>query len=179
LRYNRRNKLEEENEEDYSHTSLQKGIIGFIISGIIIVFSGRILANTGNEIAIITGLGSSFVGSFLIAITTSLPELVATFTAAKMGAFDMAIGNILGANVMNILIIFLTDLFYVGNPVLSSISIENGITGLFGICLSAIAIIGIIYRSKKSVFTLGYDSWAIVIGYILIAFLLFNIGIVL
>ncbi|SHJ79742.1 cation:H+ antiporter [Anaerobranca californiensis DSM 14826] len=179
LRYNKRHNLEEENGEGYPDIPLQKGIIGFIISGIIIVFSGRMLANTGNEIAQITGLGSSFVGSFLIAITTSLPELVATFTAAKMGAFDMAIGNILGANVMNILIIFLTDLFYVGNPVLSAISIENGITGLFGICLSIIAIIGIIYRSKKSVFTLGYDSWAIIIGYILAALLLFNLGITL
>lgn len=176
LRYNRKNNDEEVEEENYKNTTLRKAITGFVISGVIIVFSGRVLANSGNEIAEITGLGGSFVGSFLIAISTSLPELVATFTAAKMGAFDMAIGNVLGANVMNILIVFITDVFYVGRPVLTVISQENAIVGMFAICLTSIAIIGIIYRSKKSAFTLGYDSWTIVFGYLLAAVLLFNMG---
>ncbi len=177
LRYNRRNNEEENDGETYAETTLAKGIFGFVVSGVIIVFAGRVLANSGNEIAEITGLGGSFVGSFLIAITTSLPELVATFTAAKMGAFDMAIGNILGANVMNILIIFITDLFFVGRPVLTVISQENAIAGMAAICLTAIAVIGIIYRSKKSVFTLGFDSWSIIIGYFMAALLLFKLGV--
>lgn len=180
IRYNTRIDDAEKEPEDiaaYENISIRKAIAGFVFAGIVIIFSGRVLANSGNEIAEITGLGGSFVGSFLIAISTSLPELVATFTAAKMGAFDMAIGNVLGANVMNILIIFITDLFYVGRPVLSVISQENAIAAMVGISLTSIAIIGLIYRSKKSAFTLGYDSWTIVIGYILAAILLFRLGI--
>lgn len=180
IRYNVRQNDDEKESVDtasYENVSLKKAIAGFVFAGIVIIFSGRVLANSGNEIAEITGLGGSFVGSFLIAISTSLPELVATFTAAKMGAFDMAIGNVLGANVMNILIIFITDLFYVGRPVLTVISQENAIAAMVGISLTSIAIIGLIYRSKKSAFTLGYDSWTIVIGYILAAILLFKLGV--
>ncbi|QNO15134.1 sodium:calcium antiporter [Alkalicella caledoniensis] len=183
LRYNKRESLEEQKEQDeqqeesYTNTTLFHGVRGFVVSGIIIVFAGRTLANTGNQIGELTGLGGSFVGSFLIAITTSLPELVATFTAAKMGAFDMAIGNVLGANVMNILIIFITDIFYTGKPILTVIAPQNAIAAMVGIGLTSIAIIGLIYRSKKSVFTLGFDSWSIVLGYLLAAFLLFTMGV--
>ena len=178
LRYNMRvnDEEEKESEETYANSTLFHAIRGFVISGVIIIFAGRTLANTGNEIGVITGLGGSFVGSFLIAITTSLPELVATFTAAKIGAFDMALGNILGANVMNIVIIFIADIFYVGKPMLTVISPQNAIAAIVGIGLTSIAIIGLIYRSKKSIFTLGFDSWSIVVGYLLAAFLLFRIG---
>lgn len=179
LRYNMRHKDDNMNNtegeaSEHKDVTLKRAIIGFVFAGVVILFTGRVLANSGNEIASITGLGGSFVGSFLIGITTSLPELVATFTAAKMGAFDMAVGNILGANVMNILIIFISDLFYVGKPVLTVISQQNAIAAMVGISLTAIAIIGLIYKSKKSAFTLGYDSWTIVFGYLLAAILLYR-----
>ncbi|WP_353893191.1 hypothetical protein PRVXH_002604 [Proteinivorax hydrogeniformans] len=180
IRYDKKDtqaEKEDFNEEhQYAKESLKKSITIFVIAGVFIVISGRFLAISGDEIAKVTGLGGSFVGSFLVAITTSLPELVATFTAAKLGAFDMAIGNLLGANIMNVLIIFFTDLFYVGRPVLTNVSTDNAITALFGIFLTTIAIIGLIYRSKKSVLTLGFDSWAIIIGYIMAALIMFNLG---
>ncbi|WP_350345175.1 hypothetical protein PRVXT_002875 [Proteinivorax tanatarense] len=181
IRYDKKDsesKLDEvEEEHKYKKESLKKSIFIFIVAGIFIVVSGRFLALSGDEIATATGLGGSFVGSFLIAITTSLPELVATFAAARLGAFDMAIGNILGANIMNVVIIFFADLFYFGEPVLANVSTDNAIAALFGISLTSIAIIGLIYRSKKSVLTLGLDSWAIIIGYVMAAFILFNLGV--
>lgn len=84
IRYDKKEGVQEEIEENYSAKSLKVSIVIFLVSGILIVTSGRFLAISADEIAQVTGLGGTFVGSFLVAISTSLPELVATFTAARL-----------------------------------------------------------------------------------------------
>lgn len=162
--------------KQYEDQSLLKAGAVFLIAGILIVLSGRQLAVTADELSRVTGLGGTFIGSFMVAVTTSLPELVATMTAVRMGALDMAIGNILGANVMNIFIIVVADIFYRRGALLSAVSGENLIAGMLAISLMAIAIIGLIYRSEKSVLYLGFDSIGIVLLYFLGAVLIFTAG---
>ena len=64
------------------------------------------LAQSADEIALQTGLGRTFVGSIFLALVTSLPEMVVSLSALKMGAFDLAIGNIFGSNMTNMFIVF-------------------------------------------------------------------------
>jgi cation:H+ antiporter len=153
--------------------SLVGAILWFVAAAGVIVFAGTTLADTGEAIARETGLGQTLVGSLLIGITTSLPELVTTFTAARMGILDMAIGNIFGANLFNIMIIFFADLFYTGGPIMQNISPIHLVTAVMSIILTALAVAGLIYRSQRSFIRLGFDSIAIVGGYVLAMILLF------
>jgi len=175
-RYERKNGGGNTEEPQYTQQSLIRAGIVFFVAGVLIVLAGRQLAVTANELSAVTGLGGTFIGSFLVAVTTSLPELVATLTAVRMGALDLAIGNILGANVMNMFIIVAADVFYRKGAFLSAVSPANLITGMLAISLMAIAVIGMIYRSEKSVFNLGFDSIGIVVLYILGAVLIFSAG---
>ncbi|MCK7514287.1 MAG: hypothetical protein MZV70_66565 [Desulfobacterales bacterium] len=74
------------------------------------------------RIAEMTGLGQTFVGNIFVAIATSLPELTVSIAALRIGAVDMAVGNIFGSNLFNMLILAVQDIFYFKGPILSHVS---------------------------------------------------------
>ncbi len=153
-----------------------RALVYFLISAAIILFAGINLTDAADLIALETGLGRTFVGSILLAGATSLPEVVTTSTAARLGKLDMAVGNIFGANVFNIFILGLIDPFYAGGPLLQSVSSGHLLTALMCIGLTAVAMIGLVYRSEKSVGWIGYDSLTIIIGYLAAFYVLFTRG---
>ncbi|MEM9730165.1 MAG: hypothetical protein AAF997_16420, partial [Myxococcota bacterium] len=59
-----------------------------------------------------TGLAESFMGAVALAVTTSLPELIASLAALRIGAYDMAVGNLFGSNVANMSVLLFADLAY-------------------------------------------------------------------
>lgn len=64
------------------------------------------LSSIGDRLSTTTGLSVSFVGNLFLAISTSLPEIAASLSAIPLGAIDLAIGNVLGSNLFNILLFF-------------------------------------------------------------------------
>ena len=78
--------------------TLGKALAGFGISALAILVSGPYMAEAAGQIADETGLGKTFVGSTLVAFSTSLPEIVSSLAALRMGAIDLAIGNVFGSN---------------------------------------------------------------------------------
>ena len=91
--------------------------IGFIICTATIVFSGSKLSKYGDIIAEKTGLGRTLTGVILIASVTSLPELITGISSVTYaGVPDIAVGNVLGACVLNILLFALLDFFYHPKP---------------------------------------------------------------
>ena len=69
-----------------------------------------------NENAEQSGVIATFIGTSLVAITTSLPELVTTFAAVRLGAFDLAVSNLLGSNAFNMAAFFFVDVAYRSGP---------------------------------------------------------------
>ncbi len=153
---------------------LTKAITGLIITAVLIIIGGFLLSYSAGEIAKVTGIGTTFVGSILVSIVTSLPELVSSIAAVKIGAVDMAIGNVLGSNIFNMFTIFISDLAYRGGPILSMGSSLHAVTALFGLVLSGVVIIGLSYRSKKQYAGVGVDSIMIIVIYLMVAYILFQ-----
>ncbi|MDW7674595.1 MAG: sodium:calcium antiporter [Bacillota bacterium] len=156
-----------------SEIPLNRSIIGFIIMSIAIVVAGTFLSISGERIAVITGLGSSFIGSTLVAIATSLPEIVAGVTAVRIGAFDLAIGNLLGSNIFNMLIVVVADIFYRPGPILLAVAPVHAVTAIFGLLLSSVVVIGLFYRSHRSYFHMGPDTILIFIGYLAATYMIY------
>ncbi len=80
----------------------------------LIIFGGIILSILGSRMALPPeqggfGLEASLIGTLFLAISTSLPELVISFASIRLGFLDMAVGNVLGSNMFNLLIIFVAD----------------------------------------------------------------------
>jgi len=180
-RYERKNPLDKDFQEEEtgasSEISLNMAIPGFAISAVVIIFAGIKLSLLGNNIASVTGIDQSFIGSILIAAATSLPELVASISAIRINAYNMAIGNVMGSNIFNMTIVFFADLFYRGGYILSSVKVVHIITAMVGLIMSAVVLIGLFYRSRRTIFNIGWDSMFIGIIYIIGVFFLFKLGI--
>lgn len=92
-------------EEAYEMMSPVKSAV-FIIVGLAgIVWGGDLVVDAATEIAVQFGLSETFIGLTIVAMGTSLPELVTSMVAAKKGENDLAVGNVVGSNIFNILLI--------------------------------------------------------------------------
>ncbi|WP_160141802.1 sodium:calcium antiporter [Salicibibacter halophilus] len=146
--------------------TLKQALSGFFAAAITILISGTMLTFAGDQIATITGLGSSFVGSFLIATSTSLPEAMTVFIAFKLNNSNLAAASIIGSNLFNMLILCLCDFLYDGS-ILQSASISHTATSVLLTVNSAILCYAIFSRNGRHVY-LG-PSVMIILFYIVAA----------
>jgi cation:H+ antiporter len=147
------------------------------LAAITVIGAGIWLSFIGGEIAETTGWDASFVGSLFLAITTSMPELVITITALRLGAIDMAVANILGANLLDITHIFAVDLFYFPGPVLSLVSSAHLITAMVVVVMSLLVIVGLRFRQRRKTFiVISWYALALIGLYILGVYALFISG---
>ena len=85
--------------------SLVGDILKFVLGIALIIVGSRLLVSSGQNVAVALGVPSAIVGFSVVAIGTSLPELVTGVTAARKGVPDLSLGNIIGANVLNLFLI--------------------------------------------------------------------------
>ncbi|TXC89339.1 calcium/sodium antiporter [Metabacillus litoralis] len=100
-----RDKVKEENEDFPKSSSKVKNIL-FTIGGLAaIIFGGDIVVDNATTIAFSFGMSETLVGLTIVAIGTSLPELITSITAAIKKESEIALGNIVGSNIFNILFV--------------------------------------------------------------------------
>lgn len=162
-------------EMRYEHIGARRAVIIYSINAAIIVVAATSLPFIGDRLAESTGLGRSFVGTFFIGMTTSLPELVVSLSALRIGAADMAIANLFGSNMFNVLVIAVDDIFYAKGPVLSHVSMTHSVTGVIAVVMTAIAVVSLTYRLRKKTFLrIGWDAAAILLAYFVSILLLYS-----
>jgi cation:H+ antiporter len=143
--------------------SLRTGITGFFISAGILVAISPFMVQSANEIAVVTGLGSTFIGTTLVALTTSLPEAVTTLAAIKIGANDMAIGNLFGSNMFNMFVIGLNDAFFTQGRFLTTIDPSLLLVGAIGILMTGMGLIGNLAKLEKRIWFIEIDALALIL----------------
>jgi cation:H+ antiporter len=153
---------------------LKKAIGGYAINALIVIGAAVFLPYFGENIASQTGLGDSFFGTLFIAAATSLPELVVSLAALRMGAMDMAVGNLLGSNVFNMFILGIDDVFYKEGSLFKAISPSHLLSVFMTIIMTAVVGLGLLFKpKKKQLWLLSLDTFIIVLLYLaLIIYLL-------
>jgi cation:H+ antiporter len=152
--------------------SLKKLIRNYVLFALIIIATALALPFFAEHIAEITGLGKSFVGTFFLAASTSLPEVAVSIAAVRMGSINLAVGNLLGSNIFNILILAIDDIFYTKGLLLKDASDVHILSVLSTIIMSAVVIIGLSYRATGKRYWLAWDAAIIFLIYFLnLAFL--------
>lgn len=142
----------------------------------VIFAAGYCLSQTGDALAEQTGLGSGLVGFVFMGIATSMPELSTITTALRMRKYEMAIGEVLGTNLVNLSLVLLADAVFVGGPVINEIGRFESVSALIGIVVTAILLIGLLERRNATFLRMGYDSLAIMVSFGLGLALLYFIG---
>ena len=157
--------------------SLRRGVIGFSLAAAVLLVVVPLLVDSSNAIATITGLGTGFIGTSLLSLVTSLPELLAALAAVRLAAYDMAVGNLLGSNVFNMLGLSLADFFLLDGRFLGAIDPNFALVGLLGLLLTNLALVGTLARVERKILFIELDAVVIIVVYFLGMYLLFLRGI--
>lgn len=158
--------------------SLRRSLLGFGLASAVLLVVTPIMVRSSHQIAESSGLGDTFIGTSLVAFVTSLPELMTTLAALRLGADDMAIGNLYGSNLFNMFALGLTDLFYLPGRFLGVISPDFLLVGMLGLLMTGMGLIGNLARLDRRVLFIEFDSLALFITYGAGMYLLYLHGVV-
>lgn len=153
-------------ELQYGEISTRSATLQYGGAAVLVVGAALWLPQLGAELARQTGLGEAFVGSLFIAVATSLPEIVVSLTAVRIGAIDLGIGNVLGSMMFNLLILGLDDLFYRQGSLLADADRIHTVTILAVVAMNALFLIGLTYRVMTKRFAVTWDTGAIAAVYV-------------
>ncbi|MCZ6789518.1 MAG: hypothetical protein O7D33_06215 [Chloroflexi bacterium] len=129
--------------------SLQQALVRFAGWSAVVLIAAPLLAGAAEELAEVTGLGDTFFGVIGLAVITSLPELVASIAAFRRGLPSMVLGNLLGSNGLNMLIILAVDIFFTEGPFLQSIIETHALAALEGIVMMVAVMGGVLLLSRS------------------------------
>ena len=129
--------------DDINELSMLKTILYIVIGLIGIVFGGDLTVDAASAIATQFGLSQNLIGLTIVAVGTSLPEFMTSLIATRKGETEIAIGNVIGSNIFNIL--FVLGIASVISPM--TITINAVIDILFMICITVILFINM--KTKK------------------------------
>jgi cation:H+ antiporter len=96
-----------------------------------------------------------------VAITTSLPEVVVSLTAVRIGAVDLGIGNVLGSNLFNLLILGLDDVWYRPGLLMADAAASHSISVAAIVMMNALFLIGMTHKIAAKRFMVSWDTGAI------------------
>ncbi len=123
------------NEEPAKEINIFKELAITIVGLVLIVWGSNLTVDAATAIAKILGLSERFIGLTIVALGTSLPELFTSVIAAKKGNADIAIGNIVGSNIFNILFVVGLSSVIIPVPFASGFVFDTAIAALAGVML--------------------------------------------
>jgi len=162
-------------EDRYPQLTLSQALRRYAGFAFLIVAAGAALPFVAGQIAVRLGWSESFVGTQLVAVATSLPEIVVTWSAVRIGALDMAVAGILGSNLFDLCIVALDDVLFTDGPIYAAVAATHSGTAGTAAAMSAIVIIALMYRPTRRVWR-GLDAPALAIMalYVLNAWVAFS-----
>ncbi|MBS5926922.1 MAG: calcium/sodium antiporter [Clostridium sp.] len=146
-------------EESTSEIKMSKNILLSLIGVVGIVFGGNLVVDSATNIAYALGMSEKLVGLTIVAVGTSLPELVTSIVAALKGENDIALGNVLGSNIFNLVLIL------GASATISPITVSGVMVIDFIILIAVTLFIGaLIFFNKKEEKRLGRLEGIILVG---------------
>jgi cation:H+ antiporter len=146
----------------------------FGLAALVVLAAGSWLPQVADGMAQALGVSRSFVGTVLMAVVTTLPEMAVTLGALRLGALDMAIGNLLGSNLFNVAILAVDDAFYVRGPLLADASAVHAGTAVTALVMTGLVIIGLVMRPQgRALRVLSWVSVGLVAAYVVNAALVY------
>ena len=162
----------EDRVELHPEMSLKQAVQGYVLASVAVVAAGIWLPFIAKDLALAMAWEQSFVGTLFVAAVTSAPEVVVTVAALRMGAVDLAIGNLFGSNLFNIAILAIDDLFYLPGPLLADVSLTHATSAFSAMMMSGLAVVGLVLRPVSRVFrTVSWISLLLVINLLNLWFL--------
>lgn len=145
--------------------SLRKAAGIFLVGTVVVTVSAPVFGLAAEGAVELTGLTESFVGVIVLGVATSLPEVVTSLAALRIGAHDLAVGNLFGSNAINMVMFVPLDLLTPGS-ILAAVDPVHAFVGLASILMMGLALGAIALRSRQRLSLLEPSSGLIILTYI-------------
>lgn len=113
-----------------------------------------------------TGMSATFIGTLLVGFTTSFPEIAASVASVRLGAIDLAVGNIFGSNAFNMCVLLFMDVTYLDGPVLAAVSPDHVLGAQLAVLCMSFGVLGVLSKLERCTATARFESILIVAGYV-------------
>jgi cation:H+ antiporter len=147
--------------------SLKRSVAIFAGAAALTLAASPALAWSAKHIAEISGLGNTLVGTWLLGLSTSLPEFVTSYAAVRIGALDLAVGNLFGSNSFNMAIFLVLDVASPSGSIFMGLSPVHAISGILSVVLMSLGLASILYRVERRFFMVEPDSALMLVAYAL------------
>ena len=142
-----KNAKEEETKKEVK-TTKEHVLLKFFLVGLFMVIVSILLTLVVNLIAGKNpNVASSFIGAILLGITTSMPEVITFIALVKMKSFDLALSDIIGSNLFNLLILAIGDIFFKNKEIYYFVDKESMFLLIFGLILTILSF----YQNNRKV----------------------------
>jgi cation:H+ antiporter len=156
--------------------SLRRASVGFAAAALLILLVSPHLAESAARVAGQLGISTGFMGIALLAAMTSLPELVVSITSVRAGAYDLAVGNLLGSNCFNMVILIALDVADGPGSLLAQVQPNVLVGALFAILLMGQVLLEVLNRAERRVWFLEPGAAFLAATYLLGLYLTYLVG---
>ncbi len=143
---------EQAEKEDDNHLTVKQVVLRFILASVALIVTSIMVTYVADRIATTYNLGSGLVGAVFLGVATSLPELTSCIALVKAKNFNMCVGNIVGSNLFNFVILVIADILYIPSSVY--IFTDKGTFSLlvFGLVASLLMAFILLLKTMKKKF---------------------------
>jgi cation:H+ antiporter len=160
--------------KDGDAPGLRSAMIGFAVGAIVILVAAPPLARSAATLAEQWGIATGFFGMVFLAAATSLPEAAVVFAAVRAGAHDLAVGNLLGSNCFNMLVLVVLDIVDGSEPLLAQAEPGVVVGALFGTVLMGQVLLDLLNRAEQRIWYLEPGPALMVLTYVAGLFLTYR-----
>jgi cation:H+ antiporter len=145
---------------------LLRPALTFAGAAAVIAVAAPTFASSAASLAASTGAGQTFLGGWLLGLTTSAPELIASLASVRMGAFDLAVGNLFGSNALNMALFVALDVANGGSPVFAILDPAHALTAILAILLTGVGLNAVLERGERRSLPVDPAAVGILLAYV-------------
>lgn len=145
---------------------LRRAVLGFSAAALLILVAAPYLASSSAALADELGMSQGFAGMLFLAITTSLPEAAVSYAAVRAGAYNLAVGNLLGSNCFNMAALVPLDLVHGPGSILVGVDSGLVVGALFGIVLISLAMLDVMNKSERRIWVVEPGPFFMILAYL-------------
>jgi cation:H+ antiporter len=158
--------VEVDPESSTSGLTLRALFARYAVAALVLISAATFLPFIGDRLAEEMGLARSFVGNLFIAASTSLPEFVVSVAAVRLGAADLAVGNLFGSNLFNIAILGIEDVLYGRGVLLAVASRDHAFAVIGALMMTGVAMASLALRRPRKRFRVSWETMALLAIYL-------------
>ncbi|MEX1993217.1 MAG: hypothetical protein WD929_01035 [Steroidobacteraceae bacterium] len=141
---------------------LRPAVWAFVLAAVVLIVVAPLLVISAEALSTESRMSQTFIGTLLVGLTTSFPEIATTVAAVRLGAIDLAVGNIFGSNAFNMCVLLFMDLVYTEGPLLADVSGEHVMTAQLATLCVAFGVLAIMGRLERRSAVARFESLLII-----------------